>query len=77
MPLGRCESAIRWVVYPVLLGGALALLWALLVFGASLAWAPYIAVAIAGPLVISPGGQVWKRFEALLARWPVIESVNS
>jgi sterol desaturase/sphingolipid hydroxylase (fatty acid hydroxylase superfamily) len=52
VPLGRCQSAIRWVVYPVLLGGALALLWALLVFGASLAWAPYIAVAIAGPLVI-------------------------
>jgi hypothetical protein len=49
-PLGRCESAIRWAVYPSC-WGALALLWALLA-GASLAWAPYIAVAIAGPLVI-------------------------
>ena len=41
----RLQSTIRWLVYPVLLGGAMALLWALLALGASLAWAPYLAVA--------------------------------
>ena len=48
----RLQSTIRWLVYPVLLGGAMALLWALLALGASLAWAPYLAVAILGPLVV-------------------------
>jgi hypothetical protein len=48
----RLQSAIRWLVYPVLLGGAMALLWALLALGASLVWAPYLAVAIVGPLVV-------------------------
>src|SRR5438128_2100637 len=49
---GRVRSAIRWLVYPGLLGGAMVLLWGLLDVGASLAWAPYIAIAIAGPMVI-------------------------
>ena len=48
----RLRSTIRWLVYPALLGGAMALLWALLALGASLAWAPYLAVAIVGPLVV-------------------------
>src|SRR5438477_550169 len=35
----RLQSTIRWLVYPALLGGAMALLWALFALGASLAWA--------------------------------------
>ena len=42
----------RWLVYPALVGGSLLLLWAALVLGASLAWAPYAVIAITGPLVI-------------------------
>jgi len=45
-------KAVRFGAYPVLLGGALFLLWALLRAHASLSWAPYAAVAIAGPLVV-------------------------
>src|SRR5215211_272882 len=46
------KHAVRWLIYPVLMAGAMALLWALLELGASLAWAPYIIIAIVGPLVI-------------------------
>jgi sterol desaturase/sphingolipid hydroxylase (fatty acid hydroxylase superfamily) len=51
-PLGTVAEAVRFGAYPVLLGGALFLLWVLLSAGASLSWAPYAAVAVAGPLVI-------------------------
>lgn len=46
---------IRVVAYPLLLGGGLVVLWALLQAGAALAWAPYAAVALIGPLILALG----------------------
>ena len=48
----HARQAIRWLVYPVLMGGSLLLLWGLLQAGLSLAFAPYVAIAITGPLVL-------------------------
>jgi len=42
----------RYTLYPTLMLGALALLWALLASGAGVAWAPYVVVAMLGPLVV-------------------------
>jgi ornithine lipid hydroxylase len=49
---GHARLAARWLIYPTLMGVALLLLWALLGLGAPLALAPYVAIAVAGPLVI-------------------------
>ena len=46
------RDAVRWLVYPTLMAGALLLLAALLAAGASLAWAPYVAATIAGAAVV-------------------------
>ncbi len=46
------RRVLRWAVYPALLLGSLFALWGLLEGGASLAWAPYAAVAIGGPAVL-------------------------
>jgi sterol desaturase/sphingolipid hydroxylase (fatty acid hydroxylase superfamily) len=51
-PRGKLRLVIQWLIYPALMGGALFLLSFLLHLGASLAWAPYVAIAIAGPLVL-------------------------
>jgi len=46
------RGLLRFAIYPTVLGGALAILWLLLNLGAALVWAPYAAVALAGPLVL-------------------------
>jgi len=46
------HALLQRILYPLLLLGALALLWALLHAGAPSAWAPYAAAAIAAPCVI-------------------------
>ncbi len=46
------RTLLRYGCYPVLMAGGLAILWALLRFGAPLTWAPYLAVVITGPLVL-------------------------
>lgn len=46
------REAVRWLAYPTLMVGALLLLAVLRDAGASLAWAPYIAAAIAGTAVV-------------------------
>jgi sterol desaturase/sphingolipid hydroxylase (fatty acid hydroxylase superfamily) len=46
------RDAIRWLVYPTLMAGALLLLAGLLDAGASLAWAPYVTAAGVGTLVV-------------------------
>ena len=51
-PASAIKTLARWIVYPLLVGGSLLLLWAMLHLGGSLAWAPYAVIAIAGPLVI-------------------------
>jgi sterol desaturase/sphingolipid hydroxylase (fatty acid hydroxylase superfamily) len=51
-PRDSVKRAARWLVYPILMAGAMTLLWVLLKLCASLVWAPYIAIAIVGPLVI-------------------------
>jgi ornithine lipid hydroxylase len=43
---------LRFAIYPAVMAGALAILWLLLENGAALAWAPYVAIAIAGPIVV-------------------------
>ena len=45
------RTAIRYGAYPVLLAGGLVVLWALRSNGAAITWAPYVAVAVFGPLV--------------------------
>jgi ornithine lipid hydroxylase len=47
------RSAIRYGAYPVLLAGGLLVLWVLLSKGAAITWAPYVAVAAIGPLVLA------------------------
>ncbi len=42
----------QWGLYPALMTGALALLWALLAIGVQLAWAPYLVVAAIGSCVV-------------------------
>ena len=46
------RDAARWLAYPTFVVGALLLLAALRSAGASLAWAPYVAAAIAGAAVV-------------------------
>src|SRR5690349_21226581 len=46
------RALLQRTLYPLLLIGALTILWALLHVGARLAWAPYAAAAIAAPFVI-------------------------
>lgn len=46
------RRVMRYALYPTLMLGALALLWALLAGGAGLTWAPYVVVAVIGPLVV-------------------------
>ncbi|HUL83220.1 MAG TPA: sterol desaturase family protein [Gammaproteobacteria bacterium] len=46
------RDAVRWLAYPTIMVGALLLLAALREAGASLAWAPYAAAAIAGVAVV-------------------------
>ena len=46
------RSALRWLTYPAIMAGSLGLLAALLANGASLAWAPYVAAAVAGGLIV-------------------------
>lgn len=48
----KASALFRVSVYPALMIGALAALWALLHAGAALTWAPYAAVALVGPLVL-------------------------
>ena len=43
---------LQRLLYPLVLIGALAILWALLQVGARLPWAPYAAAAIVAPFVI-------------------------
>jgi sterol desaturase/sphingolipid hydroxylase (fatty acid hydroxylase superfamily) len=45
-------AVLRYASYPVLMIGALGILHEALRLGAPLTWAPYLAVAIAGPLVL-------------------------
>jgi len=47
------RGAIRYGAYPVLLASGLVVLWALLSNGAAITWAPYVAVAVIGPLVLA------------------------
>jgi ornithine lipid hydroxylase len=46
------SGLLRVGIYPALITGALVLFWALLNAGAPLEWAPYVAVVIAGALVL-------------------------
>jgi len=46
------RRVLQWAIYPALMLGSLFALWGLLEGGASLAWAPYAAVAIGGPAVL-------------------------
>src|SRR5262245_25380686 len=46
------RDAIRWLAYPSVVAGALLLLAALRDAGASLAWAPYTAAAVAGSAIV-------------------------
>ncbi len=43
---------LRVAIYPAVMAGSLAVLWLLLQQGANLVWAPYAAVALAGPLIL-------------------------
>jgi sterol desaturase/sphingolipid hydroxylase (fatty acid hydroxylase superfamily) len=45
-------SFLRAILYPALLLGPLMLLWGLLEAGAGLHWAPYLAVAFGGPVIL-------------------------
>lgn len=49
----RLRTAIRYGAYPALLAGGLLILWLLLSIGAELVWAPYVAIAIIGPLILA------------------------
>lgn len=46
------DALLQRLIYPLLLIGALAILWTLLHAGAPLAWAPYAAAAVGAPFVI-------------------------
>jgi sterol desaturase/sphingolipid hydroxylase (fatty acid hydroxylase superfamily) len=46
------RSVAQYAIYPMLMAGALTLLWALLALGAQLAWAPYLVVAVIGSCVV-------------------------
>ncbi|HEX5007309.1 MAG TPA: sterol desaturase family protein, partial [Hyphomonadaceae bacterium] len=46
------RSMLRLVIYPAVMAGSLFILWLLLDRGAALAWAPYAAIAIAGPVIL-------------------------
>ena len=46
------RNAVRWLAYPCVMAGALLSLAALRGAGASLAWAPYVAAAVAGIAVV-------------------------
>lgn len=50
--IGITRRVARCVIYPTVMGSGLALLALLLAAGASQAWAPYIAILVAGPMVI-------------------------
>jgi sterol desaturase/sphingolipid hydroxylase (fatty acid hydroxylase superfamily) len=63
--MSAARNFLRVAVYPAVMVSGLAILWLLLNQGAGLAWAPYVAVAIAGPLVliaeyIIPYRQDWR-----------------
>lgn len=46
------RSILRFVIYPAVMAGSLLILWLLLARGAALVWAPYAAIAIAGPIIL-------------------------
>lgn len=55
----------QYAIYPMLMAGALTLLWALLALGAQLTWAPYLVVAAIGSCVVlaervMPYREVWR-----------------
>ena len=50
--MSAARLVLRAAFYPALLTGGLTVLWLLLREGAALAWAPYAAVALVGPLVL-------------------------
>ena len=46
------KNILRITIYPAVMAGSLWILWLLLDQGAALVWAPYAAVAIAGPIIL-------------------------
>jgi sterol desaturase/sphingolipid hydroxylase (fatty acid hydroxylase superfamily) len=50
--MNTVKNILRVAIYPAVMSGALVVLWLLLDGQAGLVWAPYAAVAIAGPIIL-------------------------